>query len=102
MVEEPFHISKACIEPTTSKGGYTSVYVEVDDEEFLACNLSDKIVNENLDLNFNTGDKIVFKTTVGSFELNYFRQFLQAHVEFSGQWGCTLDWVQCSSRRRTL
>ena len=41
----------------------TSVFIEVDDEEFLICNLSDKILNETLDLNFNGGDKIVFKTT---------------------------------------
>jgi len=62
-VEDPFHISKACIEPTTSKGKITSVYVESNDEEFLVCNLSDKILNETLDLNFNMGDKIVFKTS---------------------------------------
>merc|ERR1712113_262934 len=62
-VEEPFHISKACIEANTSKGSITSVFIEVDDEEFLICNLSDKILNETLDLNFNGGDKIVFKTT---------------------------------------
>jgi len=62
-VEDPFHISKACIEPATSKGKFTSVYVESNDEEFLVCNLSDKILNETLDLNFNMGDKIVFKTS---------------------------------------
>jgi len=62
-VEEPFHISKACIEANTSKGSVTSVFIEVDDEEFLICNLSDKILSETLDLNFNGGDKIVFKTT---------------------------------------
>ena len=63
-VEDPFHISKACIEPTTGKGSITSVYVECNDEEFIVCNLSDKILNETLDLNFNAGDKIVFKTSV--------------------------------------
>ena len=63
-VEDPFHISKACIEPTTGKGNITSVYVECNDEEFIVCNLSDKILNETLDLNFNMGDKIVFKTSV--------------------------------------
>jgi len=62
LVEEPFHISKACIEPSTSKGT-TSVFIEVDDEEFIICNLTDKILNENLDLNFNFGDKIVFRTS---------------------------------------
>merc|ERR1711953_1026683 len=65
-VEDPFHISKACLEPTSIKDGknsITSVYIEVDDEEFLLCNLSDKVLNESLDLNFNTGDKLVFKTS---------------------------------------
>merc|ERR1712037_223573 len=33
------------------------------DEEFIVCNLNDKILNETLDLNFNAGDKIVFKTS---------------------------------------
>merc|ERR1711899_146757 len=70
-VQEPFHISKACIEPTTSKGSVTSVFVEVDDaDEFIICNLSEKIMNENLDLNFNSGDKICFRTTgTGSVHL---------------------------------
>jgi FK506-binding nuclear protein len=63
VVEEPFHISKACVEPTTCKGKVVSVYVEANDEEFLVCNLSDEIMNETLDLNFNDGDKIVFKTS---------------------------------------
>merc|ERR1712226_103625 len=70
-VQEPFHISKACIEPSTSKGSVTSVFVEVDDaDEFIICNLSEKIMNENLDLNFNSGDKICFRTTgTGSVHL---------------------------------
>ena len=38
--------------------------MEANDEEFLVCNLSDKILNETLDLNFNQGDKIVFKSSV--------------------------------------
>merc|ERR1712107_61297 len=65
-VEDPFHISKACLEPSSikdSKNAVTSVYIEVDDEEFLLCNLTDKVSNESLDLNFNVGDKIVFKTS---------------------------------------
>jgi len=63
VVEEPFHISKACVEPATCKGKVASVYVEANDEEFLVCNLSDEILNETLDLNFNAGDKIVFKSS---------------------------------------
>jgi hypothetical protein len=67
MVGEPFHISKACLEPSNakdSKNSVTSVYIEVEDEDFLLCNLKDNNLNETLDLNFNVGDKICFKTTV--------------------------------------
>ena len=81
-VEDPFHISKACLEPTSVKDGkssITSVYIEVDDEEFLLCNLSDKVLNESLDLNFNTGDKLVFKTSVSIFD------FIMVLMNFSLQ-----------------
>ena len=67
-VETPFHVSKACLEPNTGKPGeVTSVFVEVDDEEFIVCNLNGKNMNENLDLNFNTGDKVCFKTNVNIY-----------------------------------
>merc|ERR1712203_996813 len=40
-----------------------TVFGEVDDaDEFIICNLSEKIMNENLDLNFNSGDKICFRS----------------------------------------
>merc|ERR1711953_1068683 len=47
------------------------VFVEVDDaDEFIICNLSEGIMNENLDLNFNSGDKICFRTAgTGSVHL---------------------------------
>jgi len=62
-VQEPFRITKACIEPSTStKGKVTSVMVECDNsEEFIITNLSLKIFNESLDLSFNEGEKICFK-----------------------------------------
>ncbi len=65
---EPFHISKACIEPSSLKKaegqGLTSVYLESESEEFLLCTLSAKNLNENLDLNFNKGEKICVRAEV--------------------------------------
>jgi len=63
-VQEPFRITKACIEPATAKDGkVTSVYVEQSDnnEEFIIANLNLKNFNESLDLAFNEGEKICFK-----------------------------------------
>lgn len=66
---EPFHISKACIEPSSLKKaeghGLTSVYLESESEEFLLCTLSAKNLNENLDLNFNKGEKICVRAEGG-------------------------------------
>ena len=63
-VEECFHISKACIEPTLNNGKVCSVYLEQDNEEFILCNLSQKNLNESLDLNFTEGEKICFRVEV--------------------------------------
>ena len=63
-VQEPFRITKACIEPSTAKDGkVTSVYVEQSDnnEEFIIANLNLKNFNESIDLSFNEGEKICFK-----------------------------------------
>merc|ERR1712038_30397 len=64
-VEECFHISKACIEPTLNNGKICSVYLEQDNEEFILCNLSQKNLNESLDLNFTEGEKICFRVEGG-------------------------------------
>ena len=71
MVAEPFHVSKACLEPSSVKKGgdgggkpVTSVYLESDNEEFLICSLTSSNLNENLDLNFNRGEKICIRTEV--------------------------------------
>ena len=63
QVQEPFRITKACIEPATAKDGkVTSVYVECDNnEEFIIANLNMKNFNESIDLGFNEGEKICFK-----------------------------------------
>jgi FK506-binding nuclear protein len=61
-VQEPFRITKACIEPSTAGSGVSSVIIECDNnEEFIVANLNSKILNENLDLAFNEGEKICFK-----------------------------------------
>ena len=66
-MEEPFHISKACLEPTTDNGKISSVYLEQDNEEFIICNLQQNgNLNETLDLNFNEGEKICFRVEVRS------------------------------------
>jgi len=63
-VEEGFHISKACLEPSQN-GKVCSVYLEQDNEEFILCNLSPKNLNESLDLNFNETEKICFRVEGG-------------------------------------
>ena len=64
-MEESFHISKACLEPTTDNGKISSVYLEQDNEEFIICNLQQNgNLNETLDLNFNEGEKICFRVEV--------------------------------------
>ena len=73
-VEECFHISKACIEPTLNNGKVCSVYLEQDNEEFILCNLSQKNLNESLDLNFTEGEKICFRVEVS--EIKSFHFFL--------------------------
>merc|ERR1719510_1775229 len=62
-VQEPFRVTKACIEPSSTKEGkITSVMVECDNnEEFIIANLSLKTFNESLDIAFNEGEKICFK-----------------------------------------
>jgi len=61
-VQEPFRITKACLEPATAGGKVSSVFVECDNnEEFIIANLNAKNLNETIDLSFNEGEKICFK-----------------------------------------
>merc|ERR1719320_2175661 len=61
-VQEPFRITKACLEPATADGKISSVFVECDNnEEFIIANLNAKNFNETIDLSFNEGEKICFK-----------------------------------------
>jgi len=61
-VQEPFRITKACLEPATAGGKVSSVFVECDNnEEFIIANLNAKNFNETVDLSFNEGEKICFK-----------------------------------------
>jgi len=61
-VQEPFRITKACLEPASAGGKVSSVFVECDNsEEFIIANLNAKNFNETIDLAFNEGEKICFK-----------------------------------------
>jgi len=61
-VQEPFRITKACLEPATAGGKVSSIMIECDNnEEFIIANLNGKVFNETLDLAFNEGEKICFK-----------------------------------------
>eukprot|EP00088_Acartia_fossae_P002396 TRINITY_DN10971_c0_g1_i1.p1 TRINITY_DN10971_c0_g1~~TRINITY_DN10971_c0_g1_i1.p1 ORF type:complete len:453 (-),score=174.19 TRINITY_DN10971_c0_g1_i1:230-1588(-) len=60
-VKETFRISKACIYPSSAGGKVTTLYVECDGEDFILANLSDKNLNETLDIGFTVGEKIAFK-----------------------------------------
>jgi len=62
VVEAPFRITKACLEPTTAAEKVSSLYLESDNSrEFIIASLSTGIFNESLDLAFNLGEKICFK-----------------------------------------
>jgi len=61
-VQEPFRITKACLEMSTAGESVSSLMIECDNnEEFIIANLSSSVFNETLDLAFNEGEKICFK-----------------------------------------
>merc|ERR1712039_569978 len=61
-VQEPFRITKACVEMSTAGETVSSLMVECENnEEFIIANLSSSVFNETLDLAFNEGEKICFK-----------------------------------------
>jgi len=62
-VQEPFRITKACLEPSTAEGKVSSLFIECgeNNEEFILANLNLKNFNETLDIAFNEGEKICFK-----------------------------------------
>jgi len=62
IVEEPFRITKACLEPCTAAEKVSSLYLKSNDgKEFIIANLSLEIFNESLDLSFSQGENICFK-----------------------------------------
>jgi len=62
IVEEPFRITKACLEPSTAAEKVSSLFLKSDDgQEFIIANLSLDIFNESLDLSFSQGENICFK-----------------------------------------
>jgi len=72
VVEEPFRITKACLEPSTAAEKVSSLYLESDNSrEFIIASLSTEIFNVSLDLAFNLGEKICFKVEgLGSVHLS--------------------------------
>ena len=61
-MQEPFRITKACLEMSTAGESVSSLMIECDNnEEFIIANLSSSVFNETLDLAFNEGEKICFK-----------------------------------------
>jgi len=68
VVEEDFRVTKACVDHTTLESGkIASVVLEKGSEEFILCNLVNPTQLDNsLDLNFATGEKICFRTEGGA------------------------------------
>ena len=61
-MQEPFRITKACLEMSTAGESVSSLMIECDNnEEFIIANLSSSVFNETLDLAFNEWEKICFK-----------------------------------------
>ncbi|CAL1282924.1 unnamed protein product [Larinioides sclopetarius] len=63
IVNQKYHISMAALDPTSVKGGkeVVSLVVERDGSEFLLCNLQkDSVLQANLNLFFDKGEKVVF------------------------------------------
>ncbi len=71
-MEEPFRVTRACLEQPSSSSGdskqVTSLLVESDGEEFLVAHLSGgsgcALAQTMLELTFAKGEKMCFKTTV--------------------------------------
>lgn len=70
-VQASFHVSMACVEPNSLKDGATSLYLEVDNEDYLIGNLNKGNLNVTMDLNFTEGEDICFKTEVGTFFITF-------------------------------
>ena len=63
-VERAFHISMACLEPSTADSDNVSVLLVFGSSEFILCSLNKhKAIQTQLDLNFQSGDKIAFMSS---------------------------------------
>lgn len=63
-VERAFHISMACLEPSTADNDNVSVLLVFGNREFILCSLNKhKAIQAQLDLNFQSGDKIAFMSS---------------------------------------
>lgn len=63
-VERAFHVSMACLEPSTADNDNVSVLLAFDNREFILCSLNKhRVIQTQLDLNFQSGDKIAFMSS---------------------------------------
>ncbi|PNF28966.1 hypothetical protein B7P43_G19110, partial [Cryptotermes secundus] len=63
-VERAFHVSMACLDPTTADNDNVSVLLSFDNREFILCSLNKhRVIQTQLDLNFQSGDKIAFMSS---------------------------------------
>jgi len=63
-VERAFHVSMACLEPSTADNDNVSVLLVFGSSEFILCSLNKhKSIQAQLDLNFQSGDKIAFMSS---------------------------------------
>ena len=91
MVEKTFHVSKACVEPSTlEEGKVTSVFLEVDGDEYILCNLNQQSLNQSLDLNFSAGEKLCFRVEVALVLTIHMSSFYSVH-SLAGRSHCPFD-----------
>lgn len=63
-VERAFHVSMACLDPSTADSDNVSVLLAFGNSEFILCSLNKhKAIQTQLDLNFQSGDKIAFMSS---------------------------------------
>ena len=74
-MQEPFRITKACLEMSTAGESVSSLMIECDNnEEFIIANLSSTVFNETLDLAFNEGEKICFKVKISTMLAEHYKR----------------------------
>ena len=65
VVEQSFHVSKACLELSSDKKGETTtLIIDIDNEEFILSHVSGNKPSDTLDLQFEVGEQICFRSEV--------------------------------------